>query len=401
MVGGAPAALDATAAAAADAAEDAAAALAEAATKRVKASTATCSPPRALFPWRHETAEHPLPRLVPGTPESQYHEILPPPIQSFIAYFFLNVPLWHVLVGLDWRSDWAESSSYAFSQGVAGIVSNVYRIPFNDLLTEEEASASSDMRQTLDFQYPMPPPTSPIPPKMESERSESPSLVDASSSPSPPDGATGSHQATGDVASDRDDDGDSPPSPEDCCPGIDQMLDEPLRKLFQSAHEHGKNRLQIQLQTTPTSKCNVVSIFCLPFVTRQAAERNPALVEQAREMVVSLRPPNDKPPITQASFLAFVQEQLIQHNGKLQTTVELQVLVECDEIFQVVDRETGQVLQGSTDGAVRQVWHLVRLETTTTFTPSTTFPYLPQVDVGNWIITDIDDLLGPKKWYHL
>ena len=333
-----------------------------------------------LFPWRHETAEHPLPRLVPGTPESQYHENVPSEIEDGIASLTLNVPLWHRLMGRDWRPVFAESASYAFSKGVAGIVSNVYRIPFNDLLTEEEAS--SGMRQTLDFRYPMSPPASPIAPNVEIERSDAPS------SPSPPDNATG---VTGNPANDRDDDGDSSPPPDAFCPGVDQMLDHPLRKLFQSANEDGKNRLQIRLQTTPTSQCEVVSLFALPFLSRQVAERYPSLVRQARELTWSK---------SNIHTVAKHVEEVTDEDQQNHTTVELQVLVECDEIFQVVDRETGHVLQGSADGAMRRVSHLLRLETMSTMAPSATFPYFLQVEFDNWIITDIDDLLGPKKWYH-
>jgi hypothetical protein len=56
-----------------------------------------------------------------------------------------------------------------------------------------------------------------------------------------------------------------------------------------------------------------------------------------------------------------VEEQQKLH-GKLSATVEVQVLVECDEIFHVVDMNTGVVLQGHEDGLVRSVVHLVRME---------------------------------------
>ena len=386
--GGGPAALDADDDTA-DTTSAAAAAEALLAEEAAAKATTTAKPPQPLFPWRHETSKNLLPRLVKGTPEWQYHVGFRARVQDFMAKKLLGVPWWHKWMGWDWRPERAESASYAFSQGVAGIVSNVYRIPFNDLITEEEES--SGMRQTLDFRYPMPPLASPILPNVEIERSDAPS------SPSPPDNATG---VTGNRAHDRDDDCDSPPSPEDCCPGIDQMLDEPLRKLFQSAHEHGKNRLQIRLQMTPTSRRVVVSIFCLPFVTRQDAERDPALAGRVRDMFRGLLSTGER-PISQINILEYTQERLAQDRANLRTTVELQVLVECDEIFQVVDRETGQVLQGSADGEVRRVWHLVCLETTSTFSPWLYFPLRGRVEVGNWIITDIDDLLGPKKWYHM
>lgn len=90
----------------------------------------------------------------------------------------------------------------------------------------------------------------------------------------------------------------------------------------------------------------------------------------------------------------------MQARGKLETTVEIQVLVECQETFQVLDAETGLVLQGSADGAVQTVWHLACFETTVVSADSDHFPYLTKSPRGNFQLTNIDDLLGPKTWYH-
>ena len=97
-----------------------------------------------------------------------------------------------------------------------------------------------------------------------------------------------------------------------------------------------------------------------------------------------------------------------QHEGAekhvFDTTVDLQVMVECDEVFGVWDATTGVLLQG-TDGTTRQrLWHLVRMETCISTTvrqpPNAFFPTWSSEFRDPWQLTDIDDLLGPTTWYH-
>jgi hypothetical protein len=331
-------------------------------------------PNKALFPWRHETKDNLLPRLIQGSPESIYFPLVHPNMQGFIATMFLNVPFWQTFFGLfDWRGVLAESSSFALSQGVAGIVSNVYKIPFDDIIiTSSSTAPSSSSEQVfddadsaadkIDFRYNIPPTISPEIPLSTEVKSES---SPASNGKNPDDNK----------------------KEKDFCNRVEYMLDRPLRNLFKSAHEHGKDKLQIRLQMQPTNGCAVLySLFCIPFLTRKAAEADPQHMERMRKVIAA----GGFGPIFE-----YVQEQMVKSDGKLETTVEMQVLVECDEIFQVIDKETGVVLQGSPDGSVRRVVHLVCLETT-----CTTYTEQFVTDVGNWIITDIDDLLGPKKWYH-
>jgi hypothetical protein len=74
----------------------------------------------------------------------------------------------------------------------------------------------------------------------------------------------------------------------------------------------------------------------------------------------------------------------------------MQVLIECDEVFQVIDTKTGAVLQGTPDGLVQRVVHLARFEVDVkTFG----FWWLSKNEIGNWQLTDIDDLLGHATWY--
>jgi hypothetical protein len=93
-----------------------------------------------------------------------------------------------------------------------------------------------------------------------------------------------------------------------------------------------------------------------------------------------------------------ILDRELERSGKLESTVEIQVVVICRESFCVKDRITGAVVQGTADGAVQLVSHLVRLEATAiqeiTKDSSTARTYYT-----NWQITDIDDLLGHTAWY--
>jgi hypothetical protein len=93
---------------------------------------ANAKPP--LFPWRH--SEEVLPRLIPGPPEFEEQGYLlggnvfssNPTFDNYAtAKFFLDVPWYKMIFFKDWQDDLAESMSWAFAQGTAGIMSNVYR----------------------------------------------------------------------------------------------------------------------------------------------------------------------------------------------------------------------------------------------------------------------------------
>lgn len=87
-----------------------------------------------LFPWRH--SPHPLARLDPTSLEFQEKGQLlggnvytshPLIDEIATAWMFMNVPWYQILFFRQWQADLAENMSWAFTQGVAGILSNVYR----------------------------------------------------------------------------------------------------------------------------------------------------------------------------------------------------------------------------------------------------------------------------------
>jgi hypothetical protein len=94
--------------------------------------------PRILFPWRHETSL--LDRLTPGTLDyvTKGHLLSTTKMKPgnstlntyATAFMFLDVPWYTLLFGTSWKSELTDSVAWAFSQGVAGILSNLYQGEF-------------------------------------------------------------------------------------------------------------------------------------------------------------------------------------------------------------------------------------------------------------------------------
>lgn len=172
------------------------------------------------------------------------------------------------------------------------------------------------------------------------------------------------------------------------CSQIKDMMIAPLRELFESAHKSGKDQLIIQLHMEPI-RALCYSIRAAPYVTRAETAKNPDKLQKMRNL-------RRLAPTDAFRTIFKLLERDLARSGRLESTVEVQVLVLCNESFQVRDRASGMVVQGTEDGAVRGVAHLVRLECTAIneMSESDTQDYHT-----DWQITDIDDLLGPTAWY--
>jgi hypothetical protein len=418
------------------------------------AAAARAQSPRPIFPWRHEPLDNPLPRLTPGTPEYAFDNAtrMGGWAERSLSYWFLGVPpLQAVFRFGKWKREFAEIAAYAFTQAVAGIVSNTYRIPLEQVISNDNNNSNDDdddeVRPKVHFKFPsnidLPlaptskeqkesgepvadsnknkettqradqkgdlqcdsPPTSTHESKLNSNSStvveQQVDKIDKSkSTENPVPGNIAAAAAEKSIAKDATMDqttttkvGSSSPDSQTVpfCPQVQDMMIRPLRNLFESAHESGKDQLIIHLEMEPIH-AYFYNIFCYPYVTREMAEKDPDRIKMVRGLK-RLKP---------AEGFGKVVETLnsdMDRKGRLETTVEVQVLVICNEVFQVLDRTSGAVLQGSKDGAVQTVCHVVRLE-------NTALQVLPedgngsQLTLSNWQITDIDDLLnGPIAWY--
>ena len=95
----------------------------------------------------------------------------------------------------------------------------------------------------------------------------------------------------------------------------------------------------------------------------------------------------------------FSRQQTIDFDdySSVESTVVVLVVVECDEIFSVIDLETSKLLQGHADNKVRRVKHVVRLEQVVNWVMHDTQGFY--VESGPWKITDWDDMLKGNNFF--
>ena len=298
-----------------------------------------------------------IPRFTTGTRE--FNTLLPlfAP-EPLMAYVFMGEPAWNVMVTNQWKRDLEEGMCYAFARGVAGMVSNVYRVPMNNVLPSEQPSSSSTSASPdVSFVY-----------------------TDKSSDDFSPS------------------DGDHEKDDSQFCPEIDDMMTPKLRQLFRSAHASGTSQLRIRLELTP-KQAYFHRLCGLPYVKRDHLEDQPDLLTNA------FTNKEGRLEADSSTLYQFMYENAARNMlryGKLETSLSAEALIVCDEIFCVWDAETGQVLQGRDSTTPREVAHVVTFERVCQTDEGASFPFLPQIlHLSNWQIADIDDLLGPRKWFHV
>eukprot|EP00934_Nitzschia_sp_Nitz4_P005467 Nitzschia sp. Nitz4//scaffold183_size43938//3886//6747//NITZ4_007264-RA/size43938-processed-gene-0.12-mRNA-1//-1//CDS//3329539596//5457//frame0 len=310
----------------------------QAATQSVHASDdSTETSDRVVFPWRHE--EDLLPRLVEGTVDYELKgELLTTSTRQpgnrtmntlASAFMFLEVPLYQFLFFSSWKADLAESMSWAFTQGVAALLSNFSSVPVNAIVHDE---------YTLKFQHPVQAPSTQTPNK----------------------------------------------ELDQVLP-LENIMDKKLLDLYQSARNKlsAEKGTEMCLLTVPYS-AELVSLYSIPYMSRAKASSDKALHTFYKNMI-------DKPSGERSPFLNRLRHEQLE-TGQMESTVIAQVLVWCNETFYVKDPQTGDVLQGTADHETsRNVPHLVRFEMTV-HTKHDTAGSLQNIH-QNWIITDIDDML--------
>jgi hypothetical protein len=266
--------------------------------------------------------------------------------EEALAYFFLGVPfLDTVFFKRQWKSELSENMTYAFTQGLSAIISNTFDVPITDMSSSK----------TLKFAY--------DPGKSTEDVGEDVSQFDSAQ--------------------------------------YNQMIAPPLRKLFQSAHESGRDQLRIILETKPIEN-RFLCLYGIPCLTRDEVEQDRAILREVfcLDVPKDIRGKRMYNEIYKRTFEKYDAGQVV--NG----TVAAEVYIVCEEKFQVVDAETGIVLQGSEGIPVTQeVGHVVTFEMEArSFASKEDYAeaknFIGSLP-GNWQITDIDDLVSVKKWYHM
>jgi len=209
-----------------------------------------------------------------------------------------------------------------------------------------------------------------------------------------------------------------------------------LAKLFEAAREFGADSLEVKLDVQPILSSDnegsdsgdadssknaggidegeydvhpelfldgpkIVSLFVFPFLSRNmiANNRNPQHVRKYSKLLDAMTSsPSTEGEYDESEYQKSSTEwsrelmEDFREKGECENTIICQVLVPCKETFWVKDRASGEIVQG--DPKPRIVYHLVRFEqiTKTHFVRNSRklFPF--KHELGNWQITDIDDL---------
>ena len=359
-----------------------------------------------LFPWRHKL--FPVSRLIPGTPEQKKRGLLltskgqkvygNSSLNAIVtAYMFLNVPWYELFWISHFQDELSSNISWSFTQGVAGLLSNLPSsgggepIPVDRIITElDDGTCEIDFRETIEI-----------------SRSVETDALQVR------------------VVNDGDDDASSEPS--DSSSAVNNTI--PLRRVFHkkaielyqssinevaktgnnnnndSTTDHAeeeKQRFEIRLKMIPYD-FEFITLYAIPYLSRRNAKGDPELLKFYSKMLTESSG-------GRAPYLSKLRQDHLENQGYMESTIIAQCLVWCDEIFYVKDLTTGQIVQGqqqqdendasstntstsTTPPEMQKTPHLVRMErTVVTKRDPVTGDFTNEQE--DWIITDIDDLLG-------
>lgn len=157
-----------------------------------------------------------------------------------------------------------------------------------------------------------------------------------------------------------------------------------LFNLFADARKSGKDQMQVYLSCKPIH-AELHSLHVLPGLNRSLLKSHPRLLREIEQEMSDGK--------AEAGDRLHQVDRVIKETGKCESTMFAEIFIWCDEVFKVTDLQTGKVVQGYDDGKVREVLHGVRMERNVMTTGNQNHK------LGNWIITDIDDLLDGNRWF--
>jgi hypothetical protein len=172
------------------------------------------------------------------------------------------------------------------------------------------------------------------------------------------------------------------------------MVHPDFLKLYQNAREFGTDSIRVRLEMKPTNEpVEIVSLFVFPFLSRSNMKKYHDRKKKFNQFLDWMSTDGGLSNDALAIIHEFMDD--FQKDKVVESTVICQVQITCDEIFCVKDAETGRLIQGHADEKFRRVVHLVRFEQVVrTHWLENYRGYIPfRLELGNWQITDIDDLL--------
>ena len=366
-----------------------------------------------VFPWRTKSSL--LPRLVPGTPEhTKDGLLLTSKSQSLhgssslnaivTSYMFLNVPWYELFWISDVKDELSSSVSWAFTHGVANLLSNLssssssgISVSADSIIshrTDDSTTCGIDFHKTLEFN---------------------------------------NNNNDSDSGSDEDNTSINATSIDNNSKNntiqLQHMFEEKVVAHYKSAinnfatkegskddisagrssssisnHSKKNQRLEVRLSMVPF-KTEFITLYAIPYLSRRNAKSDTVLLDFYREML-------EMPSTKRASYLSQLRQEHLENKGYMESTIIAQCVVWCDEIFYVKDLTTGQILQGeeqeqehndsegkqndhstSITADSKKIPHLVRMERTVITKKDSITGSFHNVQ-EDWVITDIDDILG-------
>jgi hypothetical protein len=162
---------------------------------------------------------------------------------------------------------------------------------------------------------------------------------------------------------------------------LSPMLEAKFLEIYKTSTTNA-GEAEICLKCKPHS-AELISLYCIPYISRSNVLEEASLVAFYRSML-------EKRAMDRQEDLALLRKDYME-TGRMESTVIAQVMVWCNEIFYVKDKNTGDLLQGQDDETSKNVPHLVRMEMTVKTEKGNNGGFLNSQ--SNWIITDIDDLV--------
>jgi len=385
-------------------------------------------PPRPIFPWR--SLPDPLPRLlrptrppavgddddesVGGYYDSEYFARggplgpgWPSPMEPWFrgALYLTSMNL----LGLSWpsiilpwtRGDWERDAGWAFcnafSNGVNGMIEDVYRVLPSS--SDDDGGGGDDEKTGLEKK-------SEGDPSGADDGEAYDVDVDVSLDPLPLDDG-------------RDDPGEV--SEDGAREDEYNMLQRDLRRLYESARRHSHpSGVNIVLRTVPQS-ATIESMFPVFGLSRSLVEDHPYLRHTYRNYLKRLQAKHKEAVLAGKSRLnpvqvgTFVMDGLqevmeasarLSGDGKAAITIVAQVSIHCKEVFCVRDVESGAIIQGHGDARPRDVTHLVRFEMVVRETLANVDDSVDssregdwELEIGRWQITDWDDIMDGNVFF--
>jgi len=286
----------------------------------------------------------------------------------------------------DWEHDMEWGFCHAFSSGVSGMVEGVYALPENETSqklekdTQESESESFDVNLDISLD--------PVPLAEKSGDGEE------------------SNKKSSDIVSEKEE---------------YNMIQQNLRQIYQSAKEHSHpSKVNIVLRTTPQS-AQIESMFPVFGLSRSMVEDHPHLRHTYRNLLKRLQGKHKEAvlagknrlnPFEVGSFIMEGLEEVMERSATLSEdgnhasiTIIAQVSINCKEIFCVRDVESGEIIQGYSDGQPRDVTHLVRFEMVVRekLADVDSLDDLEdgdwELELGRWQITDWDDMCNGNVFF--